>query len=74
MQLPSGGSHSGSFTANQDSLLSKLKQQEKFKEMSLADQQKYQIEAEGDVGFMQQVSGGFGDTKELDESQIRMLV
>ena len=28
----------------------KLKQQEKFKEMSLQDQQKYIIEAEGDKG------------------------
>ena len=35
-----------------DSLLPKLKQQEKFKEMSEADRRKYIIEAEGEVHAM----------------------
>lgn len=62
------------FTAQNDNLLQKLKQQEKFKEMSLQDQQKYIIEAEGDKGQIQMVSGGFGDSTQLDDETIKALV
>jgi len=41
--------------------------------MSHADQIKYKIEAEGDIGHIQQISGGFGDTNHLDDDTIRML-
>lgn len=41
------------FSSQNDSLLMKLKQQEKMKEMSQADQLKYKIEAEGDRGVIQ---------------------
>ena len=38
------------FTAKNDSLLKKLKQQEKMKELSASDQLRYKIEADGDTG------------------------
>lgn len=42
--------------------------------MNAADQQKYQIEADGDGGQIQQISGGFGDSTNLDEETIKALV
>ena len=39
-----------SFSSQNDSLLNRLKQQERIKEMSHADQQKYKIEADDDKG------------------------
>ena len=66
--------NSGHFTGANDPLLGKLKQQEKLKEMNAADQQKYKIEADGDGGQIQQVSGGFGDSTNLDEETIKALV
>lgn len=66
--------NSGHFTGANDPLLGKLKQQEKLKEMNAADQQKYKIEADGDGGQIQQISGGFGDSTNLDEETIKALV
>ena len=66
--------NSGGFTSNQDTLLAKLKQQEKLKEMNQADLQKYIIEADEDGGQIQQVSGGFGDSTNLDEETLKALV
>jgi len=62
-----------SFTAN-DTLLHQLKRQEKLKEMNQADHIKYKIEEDGDGGLMQQVSGGFGDSTNMDEETIKALV
>ena len=42
--------------------------------MNAADQQKYRIEADGDGGQIQQISGGFGDSTNLDEDTIKALV
>ena len=42
--------------------------------MNVADLQKYRIEADGDGGQIQQVSGGFGDSTNLDEDTIKALV
>ncbi len=42
--------------------------------MNAADQQKYRIEVEGDGGQIQQISGGFGDSTNLDEDTIKALV
>lgn len=42
--------------------------------MSAADQQKYKIEADDDAGLIQQISGGFGDSTNLDEDTIKALV
>ena len=53
--LPGGGVQQPSVGPN-DSLRSKLKQQEKLKEMSAADQDKYRLQAEDDQGAIQQVS------------------
>ena len=48
-------SQGGSFIANKDNLLSKLKQQELLKEMNREDLIKYAIEADDDGGQIQQV-------------------
>jgi hypothetical protein len=42
--------NNNSFSSHNDSLLNRLKQQERIKEMSVADQQKYKIEADDDRG------------------------
>ena len=42
--------------------------------MSHQDAQKYLIEAEGDKGQVQMVSGGFGDSTHLDDDTIKELV
>ena len=42
--------------------------------MNKADNIKYRIEEDGDGGMMQQVSGGFGDSTNMDEETIRALV
>ena len=55
-------------------MLAKLKQQEKVKEMNQADAVKYKIEEDGDQGLVQQVSGGFGDSTNLDEETIKSIV
>ena len=65
---------SGGFSSQNDSLLTKLKQQEKLKEQNLEDQKKYKIEADEDGGQIQQVSGGFGDSTNLDEETLKALV
>lgn len=74
MNMSVNSGTSGGFTANKDSLLQKLKQQEKLKELNQADQLKYRIEEERDGGLMQQVSGGFGDSTNLDEETLKALV
>ena len=42
--------------------------------MNKKDIEKYTIEDEGDGGMIQQVSGGFGDSTNLDEDTIKSLV
>lgn len=42
--------------------------------MNQRDIEKYTIEDEGDGGMIQQVSGGFGDSTNLDEDTIKSLV
>jgi len=42
--------------------------------MNTQDQDKYQIEADGDGGQIQQISGGFGDSTNLDEDTLKALV
>ena len=42
--------------------------------MNQKDIEKYTIEDEGDGGMIQQVSGGFGDSTNLDEDTIKSLV
>lgn len=71
--MRSGGSGSA-FTAQKDQLLVKLKQQEKLKELNEADKQKYKIEADDDHAAIQQISGGFGDSTNLDEETLQALV
>lgn len=71
--LSSVGSGGATFNAG-DSLLQKLKQQEKLKEISSTDVAKYVIEPEGDFGQIQQISGGFGDSTNMDEDTIKALV
>ena len=62
------------FASNKDSLLVKLKQQEKLKELGQIDHFKYKIEEDGDGGQMQQVSGGFGDSTNLDPETLAAIV
>lgn len=62
------------FQSNNDSLLLKLKQQEKFKEMNLLDEKNYKVEADDDGGQIQQISGGFGDSTNIDEDTLKALV
>jgi hypothetical protein len=64
---------SSGFTSQNDSLLAKLKQQEKFKEMNQEDVKKYKIEADDDGGQIQQISGGFGDSTNIDEETKKAL-
>jgi hypothetical protein len=71
MSVDSKGS--GGFMGKQDPLLLKLKQQEKLKELNHMDVLKYKIEAEGDGGQIQQISGGFGDSTNIDEETIKAL-
>lgn len=42
--------------------------------MSQIDQIKYKIEEEGDFGMIQQISGGFGDSTNMDEDTLKALV
>ena len=42
--------------------------------MNQIDEGKYTIEPDGDGGMIQQVSGGFGDSTNLDEDTIKALV
>lgn len=71
MSVDSRGS--GGFLSHQDPLLVKLKQQEKLKELNHMDVLKYKIEDEGDGGQIQQISGGFGDSTNIDEETLKVL-
>lgn len=70
MSIVSNGSGGASFPAQNDGLLLKLKQQEKLKELNHIDLFKYKIEEEGDGGQIQQISGGFGDSTNIDEETL----
>ena len=42
--------------------------------MNLEDMKKYAVEADDDTGQIQQVSGGFGDSTNIDEETLQQLV
>ena len=52
----------------------KIQLKEKFKEMNIEDQKKYCVEADDDGGQIQQISGGFGDSTNIDEETLKALV
>lgn len=43
-------------------------------EINVADSKKYRNEIEDDTGAIQQISGGFGDSQNLDENTIKILL
>lgn len=43
------------------------------KPLNLADLQDHKIEIEDDTGKIQQVSGGFGESNQMDEKTIKLL-